>query len=135
MASETRKCGDVKIWVVDDNRVTAHLVVAILRANGFNGEHYKSGGEAIEALRGGDDKWPDIILLDLCMPQPDGNAVLQVIDELSGPPVVLLTANSALVHRDVSHLPVGVLLKPYHYEDLLEIVNKVLGKGNSGKKE
>lgn len=73
-----------KILVVDDNRVNCQLLTAILLRAGFG--HVGTAGDGLEALRMIADDTPDVVLLDLMMPNLDG---FEVTRRLRDDPVTM----------------------------------------------
>jgi sigma-B regulation protein RsbU (phosphoserine phosphatase) len=61
---------DARVMVVDDNRVNRHLLHALLDRGGIR--HVEMAGDGVEALERIGDFRPDLILLDLMMPNMDG---------------------------------------------------------------
>ena len=88
-----------KIAVVEDNPDNRLLVQAILEDQHEISE-YETGAEAVAGL--GDDR-PDLILLDISLPEMDGTEVLQWIrahDLLKDTPVIALTAHAMAGDRE-----------------------------------
>ena len=80
------------ILVVDDMAVFREPIAAALRQNGYQTMCAGNGKEALGAAR---QKRPDLILLDVAMPEMDGLSFLKAMQadpHLQGIPVVLLTA-------------------------------------------
>jgi len=71
-----------RILVVDDERDSADLLCAILEARGFAVATAYSGAEALQQIAAG---VPDLLLLDVMMPQMSG---LQVLEELRRTPTM-----------------------------------------------
>jgi two-component system, cell cycle response regulator DivK len=88
-----------KIAVVEDNPDNRMLVQALLEDR-YEISEYETGVEAVEGL--GSDV-PDLILLDISLPEMDGTEVLAWIrdqDELKDLPVIALTAHAMAGDRD-----------------------------------
>lgn len=80
------------IVVADDQPDLLAILSARLRAAGFEVHEAQDGQQALQAVR---EKKPDIVLLDVMMPELNGYQVCRTIkteDNLKGIPVVLLTA-------------------------------------------
>lgn len=78
-----------RILVVDDERRMVGFIRLNLEQDGFEVVEAYNGTEALERLR---DSLPDLILLDVMMPDIDGFEVLRTIREVSQVPVIMLTA-------------------------------------------
>jgi signal transduction histidine kinase/DNA-binding response OmpR family regulator len=117
-----------QILVVDDNPVNAVLLQDILTPLGFD-VRMASGGQ--EALRLALAAVPDLILLDLVMPQWDGLDTLQALraqDSLKSVPVIGLSASNADGDRKqafVDHSQ-AFLAKPVQLSELLPTLERLL---------
>jgi DNA-binding NtrC family response regulator len=68
------------VLIVDDDVSQSAALAAILRHNGHEAEHATSAGQALSCLR---HREPDLVLLDITMPQVDG---LHLLDALADEP-------------------------------------------------
>jgi two-component system KDP operon response regulator KdpE len=119
-----------KILVVDDERRMVGFIRLNLEQDGFEVIEAYNGSEALERLR---DSLPDLILLDVMMPDIDGFEVLRTIREISQIPVIMLTAKS---EEDdiVKGLELGAddyVTKPFSPRELVTRVKAVLRRGSS----
>ena len=80
-----------RILVVDDDTALAEMVGIVLRAHNFEPIFCADGAEAVSIFR---HTQPDLVLLDLMLPGRDGIEVCNEIRELSGVPIIMLTAKS-----------------------------------------
>lgn len=88
---------DKTILVVDDEETQREIVSAVLGAVGYVVRAAKSGAEALDLLREAEGDVPDLILLDLMMPQMDGYEVLaELRPDFPDLPVIVLTAEGSL---------------------------------------
>lgn len=115
-----------KILIVDDQEYNVSLLERILRRAGFQNVYSTMESLHVEHLL--TELSPDIILLDLHMPDMDGIAILNMIRETSGPddylPVLMLTADLTTEAKQ-NGLKAGVndfLTKPY---DRTEVVLRI----------
>lgn len=120
-----------KIAVVEDNPDNRLLVQAILEDN-YEISEYETGAEAVAGLGG--DK-PDLILLDISLPEMDGTEVLAWIrqqDDLKATPVIALTAHAMAGDRE-KYIRAGFndyVTKPIVDETVLtEAIERWLGRG------
>jgi CheY-like chemotaxis protein len=109
-----------KIAVVEDNPDNRLLVQALLE-DLYEVSEFETGAEAVRGLSGDP---PDLILMDISLPEMDGTQVLRWIreqDHLKGIPVIALTAHAMAGDRE-RFLSLGFddyLTKPIIDEDLL----------------
>jgi two-component system KDP operon response regulator KdpE len=114
-----------KILVVDDEERMVRFIRLNLEHDGFLVSEAFNGKQAIRQLR---DVAPDLILLDVMMPDLDGFEVLQMIRELSKVPVLMLTAKGEEDDR-VRGLELGAddyIVKPFSPREMVSRVKAVL---------
>lgn len=114
-----------RILVVDDEERMVRLIRLNLERDGFEVVEALNGREALEKLR---DTTPDLVLLDVMMPDLDGFEVLQMIREISNVPVIMLTAKGEENDR-VRGLELGAddyVVKPFSSRELVSRVRAVL---------
>lgn len=109
----------LRALVVDDEVNIAELVAMALRYEGWSVETAHTGGEAVAAVRG---QGPDVVVLDMMLPDYDGMEVLRRI-RADDPtvPVLFLTARDAVEDR-VAGLTAGgddYVTKPFSLEELV----------------
>jgi CheY-like chemotaxis protein len=94
-----------KILVIDDEQGIRNLLDTLLRRKGYDVVLAESGRQGLELFRRGR---PDVIVLDLKMPEMDGLTVLRQIKNLDpGKPVIILTgAGTAEAEKQVRALGV-----------------------------
>lgn len=113
------------ILVVDDEPHVLRLVKANLESSGYKVVTATDGEKAVDLVA---KERPDLVLLDLMLPQMDGYTACSRIREFSTVPVIMLTARSAQV--DLVHgFEVGAddyLTKPFDVTELLMRVQAVL---------
>ena len=73
------------IYVVDDDAAIARLVSVNLAAQGYRVKEFDGGSEAVAALK---IDTPDLVILDIIMPEPDS---LEVIRQISQVPIMILS--------------------------------------------
>lgn len=107
-----------KILVIDDEETTAQLIGILLERRGY--EVVKSYS-AEEGLRAAYRHQPDLVLLDIMMPDMDGWEVCKRLREMSDIPIIFLTARDE-THDVVRGLEIGAddyIVKPYNNEELV----------------
>ncbi len=113
------------ILVVDDEERMARFIRLNLEHDGFRVVEAYRGMKAIQVLR---DQMPDVVILDVMMPDMDGFEVLKIIRETSTVPVIMLTAKSEEDDR-VQGLELGAddyVTKPFSPRELVSRVRAVL---------
>jgi len=119
-----------RILVVDDERRMVGFIRLNLEQDGFEVIEAYNGTEALERLR---DSLPDLILLDVMMPDIDGFEVLRMIREISQVPVIMLTAKGEEDDK-VKGLELGAddyVTKPFSPRELVSRVKAVLRRGST----
>lgn len=125
MAEEKRT-----VICVEDEPEMIDLVKLILGRKGFDLVGAVGGREGIEAVR---RLKPDLVLLDLMMPDMDGWEVYQQMkadDVLKDIPVIVVTAKAQSIDKVLGlHIAKvdDYVTKPFGPQELLQSVNKVLG--------
>ena len=114
-----------RVLVVDDEPRMIHFIRLNLEHDGFEVIEATSGSEALEVMR---DRLPDLILLDVMMPEIDGFETLQLIREISTVPVIMLTAKGEEEDR-VRGLELGAddyITKPFSPREMVSRVRAVI---------
>jgi len=117
------------VLVADDEPRITKLVSIALQAEGFR-VVTADGGE--DALRKAEEVRPDVVLLDLVMPDLDGIEVMQQLRDLRPVPVILLTAKGATADK-AKGLDLGAddyIVKPFHPDELAARVRAVLRRSS-----
>lgn len=122
---------DRKILVVDDEERMVRFIRLNLEHDGFRVIEAFNGMQAIEKVR---SNLPDLVLLDVMMPDMDGFEVLKIVREVSSIPVIMLTAKGEEDDR-VRGLELGAddyITKPFSPRELVSRVRAVLRRTESG---
>ncbi|HEY3083638.1 MAG TPA: response regulator transcription factor [Chloroflexota bacterium] len=107
-----------RILVVDDEPAILRVVTANLVRHGFQTETAQSGQQALRAYR---QHAPDLILLDLGLPDMDGLEVIRAVRAQTSTPIIVLTVRGG-EREKVAALDLGAddyLTKPFGLEELL----------------
>jgi two-component system KDP operon response regulator KdpE len=116
---------DRRILVVDDEERMVRFIRLNLEHDGFRVIEAFNGTQAINKVR---SNLPDLVLLDIMMPDIDGFEVLRIIREVSTIPVIMLTAKGEEDDR-VRGLELGAddyITKPFSPRELVSRVKAVL---------
>jgi len=123
-----------RILVVDDEEHITELLAMGLGYNGFDVDRRASGRSALEAVT---DRRPDLIVLDVMLPDLDGFEVARRIRDGEGAgahvPIIFLTARDATADK-VQGFRLGsddYVTKPFSIEELIERVKAVLRRSGS----
>lgn len=118
-----------KILIIDDDKKLTDLLEEFLGENKFK---TKSIHESVGALNEVDSFIPDLIILDITLPEMDGFQVLRTIRKEHETPVVMLTARGEISDRVVG-LDLGAddyMPKPFEPRELLARINSILRRVN-----
>lgn len=114
-----------RILVVDDEPRFIRLIEANLQTEGFEVSKAKNGKEALEIVA---SEKPDLVLMDVMMPEMDGFQACERIREFSTVPIIMLTAKADEEHK-VRGLNSGAddyVVKPFSATELLARVRAVM---------
>ena len=109
---------EMKILVVEDDRSVSSLITTTLKLNQYN---YISAGTGNEAISLCASHHPDLILLDLGLPDIDGIEVIRTIRTWSGAVIIIISARGEDSDK-IAALDSGAddyLTKPFSIEELL----------------
>jgi two-component system KDP operon response regulator KdpE len=115
-----------KILVVDDEVAQLRLAERVLASNGYEVLKASSGQEAVRIVY---ERKPDVVLLDVMMPEIDGWQTCRLIREVSDMPVIMFTGKRNSEDDIVRGLECGAdeyLSKPVGNRELLARVKAVL---------
>jgi len=118
------------ILVVDDEPTLRETLAESLEHEGFAVVQAADGREAVAAFR---RHHPDLILLDLMLPEISGIEVCRVIRAESGVPILMLTAKSAEVDKVVG-LELGAddyVTKPFSFRELLARIHALVRRSET----
>ncbi len=112
----------MKLLVVEDDDGIAEPLVAGLKREGFEVERVANGSDALAAEE------PDLVLLDLRLPDLDGYSVARQMRARSRVPIIMVTAKGEEVDRVVG-LELGAddyVVKPFGIRELIARINAVM---------
>ena len=123
----TRDRSGPTVLIVDDDPATRALVRASLEAEGIGVVEAANGREGLAAL---DEEPPDLILLDVMMPQMDGWEMLRRVQERHGGavPVMMFSGQVEDVADEAAERGAsGFIGKPFDPQQLIDRARQVLG--------
>jgi DNA-binding response OmpR family regulator len=118
------------IFVVDDEKSARDMVGDYLRMHGFTVSLFEG---ATDLRKGLEKEKPDLMVLDLNMPEEDGLSILRDIKTKAPVPVIMLTATASPIDRVVG-LELGAddyVAKPAELRELLARVRSVLRRAQA----
>ena len=114
------------VLVVDDEKSIRVTVASFLEKDGYRVAVAENGKQAVEAA---EREMPDLVLLDLMMPDMHGVDVLQTLHATNPDlPVIILTGypDSKLMAEALRYPPVTLLPKPVSWDVLIRTVRRLL---------
>jgi len=122
-----------KVLVIDDEPAMHHLLKVILEGDGFELVGPEEHGEAGNSIKG---KQPDLIILDIMMPEVDGFEILEGLkrdEDTKRIPVIILSVRN--MEEDINKaISMGAdlyLTKPFDPSGLLGAIHSVLSNSDS----
>lgn len=119
-----------KVLVTDDDLNIVKLIKLYLEKEDYDVLTANNGKEALEVFK--NDK-PDIIILDIMMPEMDGNEVCREIRKSSDIPIIMLTAKGETFDKVLS-LELGAddyLVKPFEMKELIARMKAILRRSEN----
>jgi CheY-like chemotaxis protein len=121
-----------RILIIDDDRDVVSYLETVLADNGYEVVGATDGAVGLELAR---QAPPDLICLDIVMPEPTGVKVYRTLrgdPDLCHVPVVMITGvlpqfKDFIHHRKAVPPPDGYISKPFEVEELLTTVARILG--------
>ena len=119
------------ILCIEDEPEMIDLIRLILGRRGFEVKGANGGLEGLQMIR---QELPDLVLLDLMMPDMDGWEVYQQMnadEKTKGIPVIVVTAKAQSIDKVLGlHIAKvdDYITKPFGPQELLESVSKILGE-------
>ncbi|NLI58994.1 MAG: response regulator [Clostridium sp.] len=117
-----------KILIVDDAAFMRMMIKDILSKNGYEvvGEA-ENGAKAIEKFK---ELTPDLVIMDITMPELDGIAAVKEIKKIDGDSKIIMCSamgQQAMVIESIQAGARDFIVKPFQAERVVEAVKKVLG--------
>jgi DNA-binding response OmpR family regulator len=116
------------ILVVDDEPGIGVFLGIKLRMSGFDVHTTTSGVEAIELVR---SRKPDIVLLDILMPDVTGMDVLDRVRSFSEVPIIIFTGNPKIAQFASKVGANDYIAKPFNPDLLIQKINSVLASSQN----
>lgn len=114
-----------RILLVEDDARLLEFLADRLRRDGYQVTSTSRGSDALAAV---DRHWPELIILDLMLPDMRGEAVAAEIKRRADLPIIVLSAVSEVAAKTtmIRDFAEDYLTKPFHYPELRARVERVL---------
>ena len=115
-----------KVLIIDDEKQILDSLSAILKDDGFEVFTAKDGREGLNLF---DTVKPEIVLLDVWMPELDGLQILKMIKEKEKDAIVIVISGHGTISTAVEAVKVGAydfLEKPLSIDKVLEVISRGL---------
>src|SRR5262249_9449822 len=125
-----------KILMVEDDVAMREIVVHKLATNGFDVKEAEDGQEGVDLII---KEQPDLVLLDLMLPEMDGFKVLEIIRKHENPkiantPVIVLSnlwSNKDILKTKALNVQAYLVKAYFTTEEILTKINEVLKTGHT----
>ena len=117
------------ILIVEDNLATRELYVDMLTAYGYTTQVMRTGQEVIDYFDEPDPRIPDVLILDINLPERNGVYVLKYLRgklNLGGLKILVVTANHIAGGMPEMELADMRLIKPFLPHELTDAISKIL---------
>jgi DNA-binding response OmpR family regulator len=116
---------EARLLLVDDDLPHLDALAERLTGDGFEIVKASSGKEALDQL---DAAWPDLVILDLLMPEMDGQSLAARIKSRADLPILVLSAIAEAGSKAdlIARYAEDYVTKPYDYAELLARIRRVL---------
>jgi DNA-binding response OmpR family regulator len=120
-----RAMSEARLLLVDDDVAHLDALADRLSGDGFDVARAASGPEALRSL---DESWPDLAIIDLMMPEMDGQTLGGRIKSRADIPIIVLSAVVAADSKAalIAHFAEDYVTKPYDYVELVARIRRVL---------
>ena len=117
------------VLIIEDEKKLANILIEYLQKDGFQTKHIAIGSEVIPWVKGHN---PDLILLDLMLPEMNGKQICQEIRTFSSLPIIMVTAMVEEIDRLIG-LELGAddyICKPFSPKEVTARVKAVLRRSD-----
>ena len=120
----------VKLLVIDDDSAVTDLLSLLLKSNGFEVAATNNSTEGLGMIR---DLSPDVIILDLMMPEMDGWQICKAVREFSQVPIIILSAlnDPSMIASVLDAGADDYLTKPTPSRVLIAHINRLINRTGS----
>ena len=120
----------VKLLVIDDDSAVTDLLSLLLKSNGFEVAATNNSTEGLSMIG---DISPDVVILDLMMPEMDGWQICKAVREFSQVPIIILSAlnDPSMIASVLDAGADDYLTKPTPSRVLIAHVNRLVNRTGS----
>ena len=120
----------VKILVIDDDSAVTDLLSLLLKSNGFDVTATNNSTDGLGIIR---DTSPDVVILDLMMPEMDGWQICKAVREFSQVPIIILSAlnDPSMIASVLDAGADDYLTKPTPSRVLIAHINRLINRTGS----
>jgi DNA-binding response OmpR family regulator len=120
----------VKLLVIDDDSAVTDLLSLLLKSNGFEVSATNNSAEGLGIIR---DAAPDVVILDLMMPEMDGWQICKAVREFSQVPIIILSAlnDPSMIASVLDAGADDYLTKPTPSRVLIAHINRLINRSGS----
>lgn len=120
------------IYIIEDEPSIAEVVTLYLRRAGYQVQALNDGQKALDLF---EKRLPDLVILDLMLPNVDGYTLTRWLRQRSDVPIIMLTSRREEIDR-INGLEMGAddyVVKPFSPQELVSRVRAVLRRGGAEK--
>ena len=115
-----------QVLLVEDEVGLREILEINFRSAGYR---VLSAGDGVTAWHKFDKEHPDLLVLDLNLPQMSGFRFLELVRRESDVPVLILTAYDFAEAEEIAqHRPDAFVKKPFEVKDLISLADRLLGR-------
>jgi two-component system response regulator MtrA len=120
----------IKLLVIDDDSAVTDLLSLLLKSNGFEVTATNNSTEGLGMIR---DVSPDVVILDLMMPEMDGWQICKAVREFSPVPIIILSAlnDPSMIASVLDAGADDYLTKPTPSRVLIAHINRLINRTGS----
>lgn len=120
----------VKLLVIDDDSAVTDLLSLLLKSNGFDVTATNNSTDGLGIIR---DTSPDVVILDLMMPEMDGWQICKAVREFSQVPIIILSAlnDPSMIASVLDAGADDYLTKPTPSRVLIAHINRLINRTGS----
>lgn len=116
----------IKILTADDSVFMRKILIDILQSAGYADIiEAENGNEALEKFQA---EKPDLVLLDIIMPEKDGLAVVKEIGQAANVIMVSAIGQESVINEAMASGAKGFVVKPFDKEKVLMEISRVMGE-------